>query len=564
MRNLKFIKLFEAFKSEMLSKVLGYIDTKSKKTFIDSLQEIVRVIDFPVSELKDDYFEYLPFDLALRKSVDPNKSEKIPCEYESEWISGEFCEKGKIKRTWGKGIRVVDCPNCSGKGYLEPEVKQEIKLLKFWFNKDGKFITITGSDGIKREQIDITSFSHKLEDYEEVEVLPTDGISFRYSAIEKLRSLRSGKFVSLNLSEENSKKLNVPKKLICFTEGGGSPYSTVTLHNKFIGFKKDYDSIGSKFGELSYNISSNNDLVSFDSISILKEKKKENPYEINSILKIGFKTLSLDLDTFVSEKLKDAHFSLIFDLSKLKKSEYKKRSEIIDERKERITGSLALTDPDKIRSSNINRYVSELIKRYDFDKGIQNMDRYFLVRTGSYPLFLMTISSRYIDDLEGFATMIYRFMNEKEVYRKEIASDELLYKVKNVYNSRQKIIMSEKIENFYSTIEKEKDDINAQKKEKIFSKFLELNNLVLSEIKKMKFENLIDIEFNISKIAQISSVLKSNRLSGLNLFKSVGYSMESSWKSIYSNFDYDFDIERYEEYLNDLDTFEKIIIKILK
>jgi len=77
MRNLKFIKLFEAFKSEMLSKVLGYIDTKSKKNFLDSLQEIVRVIDFPVSELKNDYFEYLPFDLALRKSVDPNKSEKM-------------------------------------------------------------------------------------------------------------------------------------------------------------------------------------------------------------------------------------------------------------------------------------------------------------------------------------------------------------------------------------------------------------------------------------------------------------------------------------------------------
>jgi len=481
------------------------------------------------------------------------------CEYESEWISGEFCEKGKIKRTWGKGIRVVDCPNCVGKGYLEPEVKQEIKLIKFWFDKDGKFITMTGSDGIKREQIDITSFSHKLEDYEEEEVLTTDGLLSRYSVIDRLRILGSDKFVSLNLSDENSKKLNVPKKLICFTEGGGGPYSSMILYNKFIGNKIDYESRGSKFGSFAYEIRSNNDLVSFDSISILKEKKKENPYEINSILKIGFKTLSLDLDRFVSEKLKDAHFSLIFDLSKLKKSEYKKRSEIIDERKERITGALALTDPDKIRNSNINRYVSELVKRYDFDKGIQNMDRYFLVRTGSYPLFLMAISSRYIDDLEGFATMIYRFMNEKEVYRKQTASDELLHKVKNVYSSRQKTIMSEKIKNFYSTIEKEKDDINVQKKEKIFSKFLELNNLVLSEIRKMKFENLIDIEF-----AQISSVLKSDRLSGLNLFKSVGYSMESSWKSIYSNFDYDFDIERYEEYLNDLDTFEKIIIKILK
>jgi hypothetical protein len=60
MRELKYLKLFEAFESIKLTKTLGYVDSKSREELIDKLKIICSSIDFPISQLTDDYFKYLP------------------------------------------------------------------------------------------------------------------------------------------------------------------------------------------------------------------------------------------------------------------------------------------------------------------------------------------------------------------------------------------------------------------------------------------------------------------------------------------------------------------------
>ena len=46
MKELKYIKLFEAFESEKLSKTLGYIDSKSRKELLDRVKRICDDIDY--------------------------------------------------------------------------------------------------------------------------------------------------------------------------------------------------------------------------------------------------------------------------------------------------------------------------------------------------------------------------------------------------------------------------------------------------------------------------------------------------------------------------------------
>ena len=65
MNELKYIKLFEAFDSDRLSKTLNFIDKDSKKKFLTDLKNVCNSIDFPYSEISDEYIDYLPFKRAL-------------------------------------------------------------------------------------------------------------------------------------------------------------------------------------------------------------------------------------------------------------------------------------------------------------------------------------------------------------------------------------------------------------------------------------------------------------------------------------------------------------------
>ena len=90
MKELKHIKLFEAFESQKLSKTLKFINKASKDNFLNQIKKIAAKIDYPISELSDDLFEYLPFMSALKKvPVEEKVVEEAPqeCNHESDWIS---------------------------------------------------------------------------------------------------------------------------------------------------------------------------------------------------------------------------------------------------------------------------------------------------------------------------------------------------------------------------------------------------------------------------------------------------------------------------------------------
>jgi len=150
MKDIKYIKLFEAFESVKLSKTLKFIDKDYRSSFLSKIKSLCDSMNFPLSEISDDLFEYLPYRKALSYHKDPVKK-KCTATSESEFnssiaIPGEKCENGKLKRSWGEGrVRVVECPNCNGTG-IEP-FKEKWKYVKFWFSVDKKFLTTTATNG---------------------------------------------------------------------------------------------------------------------------------------------------------------------------------------------------------------------------------------------------------------------------------------------------------------------------------------------------------------------------------------------------------------------------------
>ena len=152
---MKYLKLFEAFQSKKLSKTLTFIKDKvSKDIFIKQIDQICKLLDFPNSELSDDYFQYLPFKKALELNIDPS-SDKSKCTRKSEvefgenGIPGEICQGGKLMRKWGRGRRMVECPRCNGTGI--DKSKSEVKWIKFWFDEKGHWIFTTVTDSIQQD-----------------------------------------------------------------------------------------------------------------------------------------------------------------------------------------------------------------------------------------------------------------------------------------------------------------------------------------------------------------------------------------------------------------------------
>ena len=147
MKNLKYIKLFEAFDARTLNVTLKNIKgSEDKKNFLSNLKTICDKFDIPESKLSDDLFTYLPFNKALK--FNNVVSDDQPCDAVGEFVHGERCDNGKVRRPWGRGFRVVDCGTCKGTG-IKPK-RSDLSLLKFWFNSEGKYVATTAVDGIYR------------------------------------------------------------------------------------------------------------------------------------------------------------------------------------------------------------------------------------------------------------------------------------------------------------------------------------------------------------------------------------------------------------------------------
>ena len=83
---MKHLKLFEAFNSNILSKTLRYLTKDSRNSFLNEVKRICGELDFPLSELTDDYFEYLTFNNAIKKVDGDNKIYKFWLNKEGDFL----------------------------------------------------------------------------------------------------------------------------------------------------------------------------------------------------------------------------------------------------------------------------------------------------------------------------------------------------------------------------------------------------------------------------------------------------------------------------------------------
>ena len=371
MKNLQYLKLFEAFESGTLTKVFNYVNKNQKGQFKDILEEFCGKLNFPMSKLSDDLFQYLSFNKAL--SLTANMEDE-PCDNESDSIPGEKCSgptgdenQGTIMRTWGKGRRKVECPVCKGTG-IKPKSNFPIKWVKFWFDKDGKYVTTTATDGQIREQSGTYTGGSLDDDINNYEV--EKEIDWR-----ELRDYETGDIFYFTDNSSNGSGV-----AMLFKEMG----RTYMIQNWASGSSPNNTSDWRKIARYSWIIDSSSDVRgTIKKLRPLKEEEKEekkpDPYSWNAPLDI--RRMTLGRTSRLKEELNNAHFALVLDYVKMKQmtkgSEFKDTQVTKAKREESREGALALQIPNDIKAANFDRYIKQISQNVKITDDISSLRRIF-------------------------------------------------------------------------------------------------------------------------------------------------------------------------------------------
>jgi uncharacterized protein (UPF0335 family) len=567
---MKYLKLFEAFESNILSKTLSYLSDDSKKDFMDKISKFCTKIDFPKSKLTDDYFQYLPFSTALKKVI--SAEDKLEdCKAKSEEVFGEkgikddICTGGKLKRTWGDRTRNVDCPKCLGTGKIKvsnPDAPEGYELIKFWVNDKKDIVNITITDGKAAQQDNIEGYVGYGDVY-----LGENDNRRRVGNLSQIQHL-SKVIIKWHSSDK-------PCLATIFHERG----DTYVIHNN--GYKNGgtpNDGDWRKYGRHGWDLGS----YDYNTIQMVKpsDKKELNYYLYNKSTDSELKTTNRPSS---QGSLDGAQFAIVFDTGKLKKSEYTKRTEIVKGRSELrkglVGGRLGLSN-DAIKKQNLDKYIKALATK-DI-KGdvsdLQSLDNYiFRILGGKNVIFKMLkgetgdvvkviegffkmlkvneeygyndwddTSSRSDKIKEWYRTELVNYMNSREgkIYRDDINSQysklqndmseydtlEFLYNkyIKGVDSSVDGNDKTTGVKNTLITLFersiKENQRINNEIKsffantrisafdKQILRSVLSVSELIYEKLKSFgKIENLIDAELILQKIKTINDVITNSR-----------------------------------------------------
>ena len=542
---MKYINLFEAFESEKLSKTLKYIESGDKQTVLTILRRLCEKIDFPFSQLSDDYIEYSSFRKALWKN---DMIGDQPCEATSERefpgseVAGEKCTNGKIKRLWGGRPREVACPLCGGTGVKQK--KQELKLLKFWFNKDGKFITTTAVDGIVRNNMkSVKTLSRNLSDFD---ILP------KRLTLREIKNLPAGQSVFIDLRNDRSGVgyiLHTNRRTYVIQDfyQGREPYWTS---------RSNWE----KYGQFSHEINAASDYATIKMINLKDDPENVDPYTWN----VGLEQSRWDfgrIDTKINieDSIKDAHFALVLDFGKIKLSGFDTKTQISTDRKEMRQGSLALEKDDDIRKANIKRYMTELAKSVDIISDISNVNR--LVKRylgGRNALFFMMNASRFGNALSEIIDYYYKIMSSNES-EKQYYVEQLEGKIRSVLNSS-----SSKNQLFNTNIEAMRKKCVEDGKEEYATLLDELSKLsqhIFDKFSNLQIETIDDLEIVRQKILSLKNLLDVSRY-GLDKFRqSAEYLDRDSINYAYRYLDNY--IDNPQKIINNLPLIKSLIDKLI-
>lgn len=514
MRQLKYIKLFEAFDSVQIAKTLKFVKKEDKSMFMDALKAITANIDAPLSALNDKNFQYLPYKKAIGIKT---ASDKVKCSN----CSGE----GKITKAWGSGTRRVKCTVCNGEGVVDP--KPKLKYFKFWFNSDGSFIGTTAIDGLYHiSKNDVKNFEKK-DITEDVRTLSVQELKRKYKLV-------NGETV-MYVENVAGRRYNGRKSCLgkAFIDREGEFFvvnKSVDTHNMPAGRKyADYGGYAVNVMRSAQDVNNNTDTP----FRIYLTTETEVREDIFWNAPVSFYGSGWKISEEMSKDfLKEAHFAIVFDFDSFayNGTDWNPVSITKGDRKEARKGATALMSNDEIKTANIDRYVKTLAN-VDLGEGLTRLvNKIPKIFGGDFALYYI-YSEKNFSRFKNMLNDVYNFMGAEDEETKSYYNNKIRDRVLDTFNDCDELNIK-----IARRIKMAKEDIEERDSLKdiiaVINKLEEVSRRINQKLLKGKIETVEDMEIMLMKAEGIKAALKSDRFEIDYYIKNyIEYLPYSGWRS---------------------------------
>ena len=494
MRQLKYIKLFEAFDSIQIAKTLNFVKKSDKSKFMNALESITKSIDAPLSALNDKNFQYLPYKKAIGIKA---ASDKVKC---------SACEgEGKINKAWGSTTRRTKCTTCDGGGAVDP--KPKLKYFKFWFNSDGSFIGTTAIDGLYHiSKSDVKNFDKK-DITEDIRTLSVQELKRKY----KLVNGETTMYVE-NVAARHSGTNRKSCLGKAFIDRDGDFYvvnSSVDTHSMPTGRKyRDYGNYAVDVMRSAQD--GRNDADSSFKIYLTSETEEKEDMFWNvpvSFYGDGWNTK----DSMSKDFLKEAHFAIVFDYDSFAYSgtDWNPVSITKGDRSAARKGATALMSNDDIKTANIDRYVKTLAN-VDLGEGLTRLvNKIPKIFGGDFALYYI-YGEKNFSKFKNMLNDVYSFMAAEDDETRSYYNNKIRDRVLDTFSDCDEL--NKKIT---KRLELAKEDIAERESLtdliKVINKLEEISRRINQKLLKGKIETVEDMEIMLMKAEGIKAALKSDR-----------------------------------------------------
>lgn len=493
MRQMKYLKLFEAFESVQLSKTLKFVKKEDRNRFLEDVKSICKKLDAPLSSLSDDFFQYLPYTKAVKLKAGAERLECTSCK-----------GVGKVSKTWGSGVRMMKCTKCEGSGTVEPQAKT--KYIKFWFDSEGSYVATTLVDGrYHADKRDETNYVKK-DITKDTKELSAAEMKSKYKIVNGETRL----YIQ-NLAVTGWRRSGQCSQLaIAFIDRDGRLYA---VHgNSNIDYGTPTGRKWKDYGRYSTNMKSAFSEERNAGAKVFLMTDVEEKEDIYWNAPVSIDRYGVDTNVAMSKSiLKDAHFAIVFDYDSFAYGgkEWNPVSITQQDRKEARKGAAALVSDEEIRNANIERYI-KTISNIDLSEGIEKLvNKVPMIFGGDLALYFIYVEKNFIK-FKNMMSDVYDFMSANNDEERKKANERIasrLVDARDSTNSVKERIVS-RIANTKSSFA-ESDD--KEKYDRLFDRLETLSKSINQKLLKSSMETIEDMEIMLMKVVGINSALRSDR-----------------------------------------------------
>lgn len=510
MRNLKYIKLFEAFESDQLNKTMKFVKKTDRPKLLDAIKSIAKSIDAPISALSDEFFQYLPYKKAIALKSSSEKEECPSCE-----------GVGRVSKAWGTGTRMVKCTTCNGTGTVDTKPKP--KYFKFWFDSDGSFVGTTVIDGRYHMNKSDANSLVKKDITEDMRTLSVPEIKSKYKIVNGVTKIYVENVARIYRGSERKSCLGK-----AFIDRDGDFYvvnSSVDTHSMPTGRK--YREYGNYAVDV---IRSARDTINgadtpFRIYLTSETEEKEDIFWNAPVAFLGNGTWSIVEEMFKGF-LKDAHFAIVFDFDAFKQKEFAPVSATKGEREESRKGAAALMSNDDIKKANIDRYIKTLTS-VDLGEGISKLvSKVPKIFGGDLALYYI-FSEKNFSRFRNMLNDVYKFMSANSDEEKAVINRRLSDRVQDIFEDSKEI--DKRLVRRIANARKEFEGNQALTR--IIDKLEEMSKRINQKLLKGNIETVQDMEIMLMKAGGIKEAMRSDRFEIDYYIKSyIEYLSSTGWR----------------------------------